>query len=236
MAKGKSKGETVLATLPDPHVRAVVSRLHAQADRRDAGLFFRFLDQIPRLAFGGSVDWQQLGRRLDDKFLCLDRSQGVFCYLLARAVNARRIIEFGTSYGVSTIYLALAVRENGGGTVIGTELVPDKAAAARAHLREAGLLDYVEIREGDATQTLRDLDGPVDFLLCDGFPPAMLPVLKLVAPRIRPGGVVVSDNVGAFWADHSAYLQWVRDPTNGFHSGFLAMNEGTELSVKTLPD
>ncbi len=92
--------------------------------------------------------------------------------------------------------------------------------------------DFVEIREGDATETLRELPEPVDFLLCDGFPPAMLPVLKLVAPRIRVGGVVVSDNVRAFWADHGDFLAWVRDPANGFSSAMLAMNEGTELSVK----
>ena len=69
-------------------------------------------------------------------------------------------------------------------------------------------------------------------LLCDGFPPAMLPVLRLVAPRMRTGGVVVSDNVGAFWADHRDFLGWVRDPANGFQSTMLAMNDGTELSVK----
>lgn len=76
------------------------------------------------------------------------------------------------------------------------------------------------------------LEAPVDMLLCDGFPPGMLPVLKLVAPRLRPGAVVVADNVGAFWADHSDYLGWVRDPSNGFQSAMLAMNEGTELSVR----
>jgi predicted O-methyltransferase YrrM len=124
------------------------------------------------------------------------------------------------------------VRENGGGHVIGTELVPAKAARARAHLREAGLLDFVEIREGDARETLRDIDKPVDMLLCDGFPPGMLPVLKLVAPRIRVGGVVIADNVGAFWADHSDFLSWLRNPANGFQSAMLEMNEGTELAVK----
>jgi predicted O-methyltransferase YrrM len=124
----------------------------------------------------------RFGDRLNDKFICLDPGQGVFCYLLARSLGAKRIVEFGTSFGVSTIYLALAVRENGGGKIIGTEIVPEKAARAREHLREAGLLDFVEIREGDARETLAELDGPVDMMLCDGFPPTMLPVLKLVAP------------------------------------------------------
>ncbi len=227
-----ARDDAVLEALPDPRVRALLARLHREADRQERGLMLQFLDQLPRLTLGRAIPWERFGHRLDDKFICLDRSQGVFCYLLARSLGARRVVEFGTSFGVSTLYLALAVRENGGGRVIGTEQVPSKAARAREHLREAGLLELVEIREGDAAETLRDLEGPVDLLLCDGFPPAMLPVAKLVAPHIRPGGVVVSDNVGAFWADHTAFLGWIRDRANGFESTMLAMNEGTELSVK----
>jgi predicted O-methyltransferase YrrM len=230
-----TRKDAVLAALPDPQVRHLLARLHREADRQTPGLFLRFVDQLPRLALGRAIPWERFGHRLDDRFVCLDRSQGVFCYLLARALGARRIVEFGTSFGVSTIYLALAVRENGGGRVIGTERVPAKAARARDHLREAGLGDLVEIREGDATQTLRDLEGPVDMLLNDGFPPFMLPVLKLVAPRMRRGAVVISDNVGAFWADHDEYLAWLRDPLHGFQSSLLALNEGTELSVRVAP-
>jgi predicted O-methyltransferase YrrM len=224
--------DAVLASLPDPRVRELLARLHRRADAETPRLYLQFLDQLPRLALGRAIPWDRFARRLDDKFICLDRSQGVFCYLLARALGARRIVEFGTSFGVSTLYLALAVRENGGGRVIGTELVAAKAAQARAHLAEAGLAELVEIREGDARETLRELEGPVDMLLNDGFPPAMLPVLKLVAPRLRAGAVVVSDNVGAFWADHREYLAWLRDSANGFQSAMLAMNEGTELSVR----
>ncbi len=193
----------------------------------------RALDQLPRLLSGRGIAWERFGHRLDDVAICLEPSQGAFCYLLARSLGARRIVEFGTSFGISTIWLAAAVRANGGGRVIGTELVASKAARAREHLRQAGLDDLVEIREGDATETLRELDGPIDMLLNDGFPPAMLPVARLVVPRLRPGGLVVSDNVGAFWADHGDYLAWLRDPANGLESAMLALNEGTEISVRT---
>lgn len=227
-----TRKRSALDTLPDPKVRDLLARLHREADRQTPKLFLRFVGQVPRLLRGRGIAWDRIGDRLDDKFICLDRSQGVFCYLLARSLGARRIVEYGTSFGVSTLYLALAVRENGGGRVIGTEMVPTKAARAREHLREAGLLDLVEIREGDARETLRDLAAPVDMLLCDGFPPAMLPVLKLVAPHLREGGVVLADNVGAFWAEHDDFLGWLHDPANGFQSAMLDLNEGTELSVK----
>ena len=182
-----------------------------------------------------ALPWERIERRLDDRFLCLDRTQGVFCYLLARALGARRVVEFGTSFGVSTIYLALAVRENGGGTVIGTEMVPAKARRARDHLREAGLEDLVEIREGDARETLCGVPGPVDLFLNDGFPRAALDVLRLVAPQLRDGAVVITDNVGLFPADYAGYVAWLRDPANGFVSAPLRMNEGTEMSVRACP-
>jgi predicted O-methyltransferase YrrM len=226
------KKDEPLAAVPDPDVRALLARLHAEADRETPKLVWRFASQAPRLLLGRKLPWDKLASRVEDAFIAVDRTQGAFCYLLARALGAKRILEFGTSYGVSTIYLASAVRDNGGGLVIGTERVSRKAKRARDHLREAGLEEYVEIREGDALKTLRDLEGPIDFMLNDGFPPYALPVLELVAPRLRPGAVVVTDNVGAFRGDHAAYLEYVRNPANGFCSTLLAMNEGTEFSVR----
>jgi predicted O-methyltransferase YrrM len=128
------------------------------------------------------------------------------------------VVEFGTSFGVSTLWLAAAVRDNGGGMVVGTELIAHKAEQARANVREAGLGDYVDIRTGNALDTLRDLDGPVDLLLNDGFPAACLDVLKLVTPALRPGAVVIADNVGAMRGDYADYVEWIRDPANGFVS------------------
>jgi predicted O-methyltransferase YrrM len=222
-----------LSVLPDPRVRALLAELHREAVRNERWLLLRGIDQLPRLLTGRGIDWNRFGPRLAESAICIDRSQGAFCYLLARAIGARTIVEFGTSFGISTIWLAMAVRQNGGGRVIGTEFVASKAARARENLRAAGLDDLVEIREGDAVDSLREIDGPVDFLLNDGFPPAMLPVARLVAPRMRKGAVLVSDNVGAFWADHHDYLAWLRGPESGFESALIAMNEGTEISVKS---
>jgi predicted O-methyltransferase YrrM len=234
MRKTRDK-DRILETLPDPTVRRVLARLHATADRERPRLFAEMARYLPSLLRRGELPWEKATPRFDDKYIALDRDQGVFCYLLARALGAREIVEFGTSFGLSTIYLALAVRENGGGRVIGTERVASKARQARANLAEAGLLEFVDVREGDALETLRDLDRPVDFMLNDGFPPYQLPVLQLVAPALRPGAMVVTDNVGAFWANGGPYVDWVRDPANGFQSAMLDMQEGTELSVRVAP-
>src|SRR5690606_25015951 len=136
--------------------------------------------------------------KLRDRFLAIDPASGAFLYLLTRALGARTVVEFGTSYGVSTIYLALAVRDNGGGRVVSAERVPEKAALARKHLVEAGLDGFVEIRLGEAPATLRELHTPVDLLFNDGFPGAMLPVLQCVAPQMRSGAVALAGNTALF--------------------------------------
>jgi predicted O-methyltransferase YrrM len=157
--------------------------------------------------------------------------QGDLIYLLCRAQRARRVAEFATSVGMSALYAAAAVRDNGGGVVIGSELVPKKAFAAWRNLTEAGLGHLCDIRVGDARQTLRDLGGPVDFMLIDGWPgdeeeSLALQVMKIAAPQIRVGGLVMNDN------GEEDYLEYVRDPANGFRSMSLPLKGSTELSVK----
>ena len=156
--------------------------------------------------------------------------QGDLIYLLCRALRAKRVAEFATSLGFSTLYFAAAMRDNGGGVVIGAELVPQKVEAARRNLADAGLAEFAEIRQGDARQTLRDLGGPVDFVLIDGWPgdePSLsLQVMRLVAPQVRLGGLVMNDNA------EPDYLEHVRNPANGFRSLSLPLKGGTELSVK----
>ncbi|WGS50746.1 class I SAM-dependent methyltransferase [Paraburkholderia sp. D15] len=167
-----------------------------------------------------------------DNFLNVTPEYGRFLYQCARMRGATRIVEFGTSMGISTIYLAAALRDMGGGELIGTELEPSKAARARANLQSAGLADLVDIREGDARETLAGIDGDVDMVLLDGAFSLYLPVLKLIEPRLKAGAAILAENA----IDRgNEYLAYVRDPANGYRSQPLAINEGrgNELSVRT---
>lgn len=158
-------------------------------------------------------------------------AQGELIYLLCRAMRATRVVDFATSVGMSALYFAAAMRDNGGGTVIGAELVPAKIATAKRNLAAAGLSQYVEIREGDARETLRDVGGPIDFALIDGWPGSQptslaMDVLRVVAPQLRVGGYVLNDNA------EPDFLEFVDDPANGFISLNLPLKNGTELCVK----
>jgi predicted O-methyltransferase YrrM len=158
-------------------------------------------------------------------------AQGDLIYLLCRAIKATRVVEFATSVGMSTLYFAAAVRDNGGGTVIGSELVSAKVATAKRNIDDAGLRDYVDIREGDGRDTLRDLGGPVDFALIDGWPLASGPslarqMIEIIAPQLRIGAFVMNDN------GEPDYLTYMRGADSGFLSITLPIKRGTELSVK----
>ncbi|GAA5159035.1 class I SAM-dependent methyltransferase [Pseudonocardia eucalypti] len=224
----------VLAML-DPRCAAVLERLYAEAENQPPpDLFEGAGDGLETVPVGAAFTAEQT-RALDDQFMTLEKDQAAFCYLQARATRARTVVEFGTSFGLSTIWLAAAVRDNGGGVVIGTERVARKAEQARVNLREAGLEQYVDIRLGDARETLRDLDGPVDLLLNDGFPDVALDVHRVVTPALRPGALVITDNVGLMPDHYGPYLAFLRDPANGFISVQLPFHGGTEVSVRISP-
>jgi predicted O-methyltransferase YrrM len=154
---------------------------------------------------------------------------GELLYVLA--LGRRMVVEFGTSLGVSTIYLASAIRDAGDGVVITTEFQPDKAARAAANLAEAGLADVVELRVGDALETLRDLDGPVDLLFLDGWNDLYLQVLEALEPHLRPGALVAAD-MSKDDPHHDRYRAHVRDPAHGYFSTEVPLDDGVVISVR----
>jgi predicted O-methyltransferase YrrM len=165
--------------------------------------------------------------RLRDLPLAVSREAGVLLYMLARGCGARTIVEFGTSFGISTLYLAAALQDNGGGHLITTEFEPSKVERARNNLLAGGLVDLVEIRVGDALQTLSvDLPETIDLLLLDGAKSLYPEILGLVESRLRPGAFILADD-----ADHSPeYLARVRLPANGYLS--VPFAEDIELSIR----
>ncbi|ARP82283.1 methyltransferase [Bordetella genomosp. 8] len=215
------------STLTDSPLAALLDRLFKQADEAASPA----LDGISREELGrmmrSKTEYLAFYGQLKDFWLPVSRETGRLLYMLARSARARSVIEFGTSFGISTIHLAAAVRDNGGGRVISSEFEPSKVIRARQHLVEAGLADLVEIREGDALKTLAtDLPDSIDLLLLDGAKSLYGDILDLVEARLRPGALIVADN-----ADYSPdYLARVRAPGSGYLS--LPFGEDVELSMR----
>ncbi|KAJ4013064.1 hypothetical protein NW766_006884 [Fusarium irregulare] len=172
-----------------------------------------------------------------DKFVALDPDKCAFVYLLLRSMKARFVVEAGTSFGLSTIYLALAVSQNSGsqpGKVIATENEPTKAGRAREYWSQAGddIEKFIELREGDLRETLKtDLPEEVDFLLLDIWTPLALPTLKLVKPRMKPGATVVVDNTEAAKSGYKDLVAYLNDSANGFKLSTIPYSGGLLMAV-----
>lgn len=218
-------------SLNDPIVNGVLQRLHAAAERNDPAILAKAQGQAGR---GSPVrSDREIATILGDAYISVSPETGRFLYLLARSVGSRTVVEFGTSFGVSTIYLAAAVRDHGGHRVISTEMNPRKVEQARKNVAEAGLAEFVEIREGDALETLRAIKGPVDLLLLDGWKDLYLPVLKLVEPALRREAVVVADDLNLYPEVHKPYLAFVGNPANGYVSVEVPIGDRLGLAVRS---
>jgi predicted O-methyltransferase YrrM len=218
------------STLTEPRVDAVLSRLFAQADRDHEVASSLPQDRATRTAR------QQLTAReradtLQDIYMPVSRHVGRLLYALARGCRPETVVEFGTSFGISTIHLAAAVTDNGTGRVVSTELSDRKATAARQNLQQAGLAGVVTILQGDALETLASVTGPVGLVLLDGWKELYLPVLRLLQPGLTPGALVIADDTS--YESAAGYLAHVRDPGNGFVSVGFPVDDGIEVSSWT---
>lgn len=221
---------TSMNTLLTDPVASLLTRLFAEAEENNplsSRLMTDVSQQERERLMRSKTEYLDLYAELKDFPLAVSRETGALLYMLARNSRARTIVEFGTSFGVSTLHLAAALRDNGGGQLITTEFEPSKLSRARENLRVGGLLDLVDIRAGDALQTLRtDLPEVIDLLLLDGAKALYTDVLEMLEPRLRPGAFILADN-----ADYCpSYMAYVSSPQNGYMS--VSVSEEVELSMR----
>lgn len=201
-------------SLQDKKITAVLKRLHREA-RGDGARWER-----------DSTTNSNALVRMGEIYLSISEQEGTLLYLLARSCKAQRIVEFGASYGVSSIYLAAAAKDNNG-ILITTEVHPKKCVALKDSFAEAGLTDRITLLEGDARETLAGVKGPVDFVFLDGWKSMYLPVFDILKPVFSPGVLIVADNI-----THSAarsYRAALRAPDSGFVSTTI---DKQEISLK----
>ena len=201
----------------DPAVWQVIEDYEARAER-DEQLW-------------NSLSEQELRQRLDEFLLPVGRATATLMNLLIKEGGARRILELGSSYGYSTIWLAEAARAVEG-TVISLELRAAKTEYARAQLARAQLEGVVEFRIGDALASLTQLPGPFDFVLLDLWKDKYVPVFELLYPKLAPGAIIVADNMlqpESARAHAAAYRERVRAAAD-MSSVLLAVGNGLEVS------
>jgi predicted O-methyltransferase YrrM len=216
---------SVTTTLQDARVASTLDRMYSESTaqfaqlRENREVFERF----------ANASAQERADALSDIYMPVTPEAGRLLYALVRAARPSIIVEFGMSLGISAIHLASAVRDNGSGRVVTTELSAAKVTAAKKTFAATGLDGLITVLEGDALTTLADLDGPVEFVLLDGWKELYLPVTRLLEPKLSAGALIIADNTSM--DDTKPYLQHVRDPGNGYVSVNFPVRDGDSMEI-----
>jgi len=223
-------------SLDEHKIKSVLNYLHEEA-RKDIWQFSKFGFLIFRDLFSGkkhifSKDPGTKSHAFKNIYVSVGEEEGKCLYMIARSIGARNIIEFGTSFGISTIYLAASVKDNGGGKVISTEIEAEKVEQARENISRAGLEDIVEIRLGDAVETLQAVDMEIDMLFLDGWKSLYLPLVQQLANNMHKNAIVIADDVIKFKKSLVEYSEYMNDPSNGFLSIILPIGDAMQYSIK----
>jgi predicted O-methyltransferase YrrM len=205
----------------DPAVQSVLDAYHARMD-----------EERPRMAELGRAG--QLGDVIDQFLLAVGRDTGQLLHVLVRSMKAPHVLELGTSYGYSTIWLADAARA-AGGRVTTMELSPQKSQHAREMATRAGLAAFVDFRVGDAVEMIESLPDGIDFVLVDLWKDLSIPCLEGFYPKLNAGAVVVADNMidpPMSAPTMAEYARAIRAKP-GIHSVLLGVGSGIEVSRLT---
>jgi predicted O-methyltransferase YrrM len=213
------------STLHDSRVAATLNRMFTEADAQMPLLS----ELLGRNAVPAEASAQERADALSDFYLPITREAGRLLYTLVRASRPTNVVEFGMSLGISAIHLASAVRDNGVGRVVTTELNAKKVEIASDNFVDAGLDDVITVLHGDALETLESVDGPVQFVLLDGWKDLYVRVLQLLEPRLTPGALVVADNTNM--AGLQSYVDYVRDPANGSVSVHFPVRDSDSMEI-----
>lgn len=201
----------------DAAVSAVLADYEARAEREEA--------------LWDTLGPEEAERRIDEMLLPVGRATGTLLNLLAKQACARRILEVGSSFGYSTVWLAEAARAVHG-KVISLELKAEKTGYAAGQLARAGLADFVEFRVGDALESLAVLAGPFDLVLIDLWKNLYVPVFELLHPKLAPGALVIADNMiePASARPHAQAYRHAVHVARDMTSVLLPVGNGIELS------
>lgn len=213
------RNQILMHTIANPNIQHTLNSLHREASRQG----FTIIKGLSKGIFR-----KLQPEDMKDAYIAITREQGEFLYDLLIREQSQYIVEFGTSFGISTLYLGAAAAKNGG-QVITTELLPEKCQVARENFAEAGLQDIIELREGDALETLKDLPSGIDFLLMDGWNDLYLPLLRMLEPKLASGALIYTDN--AAFASARPFLDYIHSQPKKYQSERIKDSKGgSELS------
>jgi len=229
---------TLLDTLHEQSEGQVFARARSQfqgTDREFAMLLGQYLEMIPSRkgdflkehGFSTADAQSSQGTAMS---LAISPEMGQFLYNLTLMRRPARILELGSSYGVSTLYFASALHRIGQGQIIASELDASKCEKLKHHLQAAGLQHLVAVWEGDVFDLFNKLDGHFDMVFMDTWSNLYLDLFQQLEPFLKPGSVVITDNMYTAPDEVRDFKQYV-DGNPKFSSTTLDFESGVEFTV-----
>lgn len=219
-----------ISSIDSPKIKSLLIKLYKNATDNDQ-LLQPQISSLVANEYNGVMNDAKLSLLLDDAFMAVSPEIGRLIYSLVRIHKPKLIVEFGTSMGISAIHIAAAIQDNGFGKLITTELNSKKVKIATDNMKEAGLGEYVEFRQGDAFETLADISD-IDLLVLDGWKELYLPLLKQLESKLSKDCLVIADDIDLMPEVLDAYLNYIRNPANGYTSCTIGLDDGLELSIR----
>lgn len=220
-------------------VQQRLNQLHRAAKRDKWRFLSLFLQNLPARITGKKPvrfeSHEVKAKAFKNIYISISPAEGMLLYTLARSSGAKRIIEFGTSYGISSIYLTAAVLDNGGGKFIGSELEEHKCDFANRMLSEIGFSDIARIIQGDALETFKSVSGTWDLLFLDGWKSVYLDVFKIMENKIRVGGVVLAADIDKFENDTQNFVDYVHESPN-YDVVTMPIGDGFIFAIRKTPN
>lgn len=215
------------SSLQKKEVHLILEALHQNA-KMDYLSFAKVLPKVLYSLLKGKKIMEAVSpKMMQNAYIPVSREQGLLLYNVARSSQSKMIVEFGSSFGISSLYLAAAAKDNGG-KLVTTEIIPEKCRVTEDNLRNAKLNDVAEVWEGDALITLKAINETVDFLFLDGWKDLYNNVLDILLPNLKSGSVVIADNIN-LGSDVKQYLARVQSSNSGFITTLI--NKNTAFSV-----
>jgi predicted O-methyltransferase YrrM len=162
--------------------------------------------------------------------LAVSPEMGEFLYTMTLAKGASSVLELGSSNGVSSLYFAEALRVRGDGMVIATELETTKCAALRSNVAAVGLTDFVDLRQGDVFETIKQIRGPFDIVFIDIWASGYLDIFKAIEPLLVPGTIILADNMFTAPQEVRPFKEYLHSMPR-IQSSTLAFESGVEFAV-----
>lgn len=217
------------ADIFDDSQLAVVKQLHERSTKQ--------LWQL--IPFGLEYVWQHIrnkpisfkGKPFQSLTLGIDARQGRLLYGLTLAKRPKVIFEYGTSYGISTLYFAKALQDIREGHIYTCEIESQKIAESTSNFKHSGLEERITLLEGDVCDNLEQFRKTIDLVFMDGYPGLNLEVLKLLEPSLNSGSLIITDDARLFALEMKDYLEYL-DTSKDYCNHMLEGSTGTLLTVK----